>query len=141
LTINGAINGFGHESMRILVADDEASVRSALCCLISQQPGQRVVGEAMCWDDALRLLPSRRADVLLVDWELPGLSAERLARLPAGGPGIVVLSSRPEAARPALAAGADAFVCKSDAPDRLLAAIDAAARARGHARRSPPDSV
>jgi DNA-binding NarL/FixJ family response regulator len=42
---------------------------------------------------------------------------------------VIILSGRPEVRRAALAAGADAFVCKCDPPERLLAAIaDCSAR-------------
>jgi len=109
--------------MRIFIADDEYSVRSALRCLLEQQPGLRVVGEAVCWTDVKQNVRASHAGTLLLDWELPGLAAPDLARLPHKNLRIIVLSSRPEAKAPALAAGADAFVCKSDAPDRLLAAL------------------
>jgi DNA-binding NarL/FixJ family response regulator len=37
---------------------------------------------------------------------------------------VIVLSVRQEASQPALAAGAEAFVCKMDPPEKLLAAIE-----------------
>ena len=87
-----------------------------------------VVGETTEADRLLACIKETRPDLVLLDWELPGLVANGLMnalrslfpRLK-----VVVLSGRPEARRDALAAGADAFVSKGDPPDRLLAALRA----------------
>ena len=79
-----------------------------------------------CW-----LLPSKCALILSCwIWELPGLQSGALAAtvfstLNAYCPNvkIIVLSGRPEAGRPALAAGASSFVSKADPPERLLEAL------------------
>jgi len=98
--------------MRIVIADDQASVRSALKLLL---------------EDILRTV---RPDVILLDWELPGLMhAGELAALRVQCPElqVLILSGRPEAQREALVAGASAFVSKGDPPERLiltLAALD-----------------
>jgi len=80
-------------------------------------------------------------DLVLLDWELPGLAGPRLLiTLRATCPDllVIVLSGRPGAQRAALAAGADAFASKSDPPERLLAATGRVARGRsdGEARDS-----
>lgn len=112
--------------MRVLLADDQLKVRSALRLLLEQQPAISVIGEAV---DATGLLDWLRVtcpDVLLLDWELPGFEAGTLLpTLRALCPHLrtIALSSRPEMRRAALAAGADAFVSKGDPPERLLAAI------------------
>lgn len=66
-----------------------------------------------------------RPDVLLVDWELPGLDVEVMSALGQHYPmtRLIALSSRPEAGQDALAAGAQSFVSKSEQPERLLTAI------------------
>lgn len=112
--------------MHILLADKQAEVRSALRFLLEQELGMRVVGEAA---EASALLAQRAAvqpDVVLLDWELPGLQATNL--LPALHAGarltiVIALSGRPEARRAALDAGVDAFVSKGDPPERLLAIL------------------
>lgn len=113
--------------MRILLADDQAQVRSALRLLLTQEPGLSVVGEAAETGVLLAQAEATRPDVVLLDWELPGLQAATpLSILRARCPclKIIVLSGRPEARQAALAAGADAFVSKGDPPERLLAAVD-----------------
>jgi DNA-binding NarL/FixJ family response regulator len=114
--------------MHILLADKQAEVRSALRFLLDQELGMSVVGEVA---EASRLLAQAAAvqpDVVLLDWELPGLQAANL--LPAlrsrcGHTIVVVLSGRPEARRAALDAGVEAFVSKGDPPERLLAILSA----------------
>lgn len=113
--------------MNILVADDQPKVRSALKFLLEQDPGLKVVGEVA---EAKALLPAVKAscpDVILLDWELPGLNStgtldvlRACSRLT-----VVALSGRPEARQAALAAGADAFVSKGEPPENLLMALDA----------------
>ncbi len=112
--------------MRVLVADDKLEVRSALRLLLEQLPGVSVVGEATGTDSLLVQASALCPDLVLLDWELRGLhAAELLPGLRARCPrlSVIVLSSRPENRRPALANGADAFVSKGDAPEQLLKAV------------------
>jgi DNA-binding NarL/FixJ family response regulator len=112
--------------MRIVLADDQKKVRFALRVLLEQQPGMAVVGEAADDQALLDCIETTSPDVVLVDWRLPGLTGgQLLASLHGLDPelAVVVLSPRLEARRAALDAGASAFVCKCDAPERLLAAI------------------
>lgn len=120
--------------MRILLADDQNKVRYALRILLCQQPGLEIVGEAPTADDLMMQLRSACPDLTLLDWELPGLAeAGGLAAIRRLCPRVevVVLSSRPGAGRAAQAAGAHAFVSKSDPPERLLAAVRACIPAVG----------
>ncbi len=112
--------------MRILVADDQAPVRSAMRFLLGQEPYLHVVGEAVDGADLLRMVRTRCPDLVLLDWELPGLKAQDLLSvLCSTCPDLMViaLSGWPEARQPALDAGAHAFVSKGDPPERLLATI------------------
>jgi len=113
--------------MRILLADDEPKVRFALRALLQRQPGLTVLGEAIDAQHLLAQTEGTYPDLVLLDWELPGLaSVDLLSALRGVYPDVVViaLSGRPGARRAALNAGADAFVSKGDPPERLLAAID-----------------
>ncbi|MFH1928043.1 MAG: response regulator transcription factor [Chloroflexota bacterium] len=112
--------------MNILLADDQPEVRRALTILLEQQPGLTVVGEAVDAHDLLAQIETTCPDMLLLDWELPGMAGiELLSALRRVCPDLLViaLSGRPGTRRAALAAGASAFVSKADPPDRLLAAI------------------
>jgi DNA-binding NarL/FixJ family response regulator len=112
--------------MKVLIADDEANVRAALRCVLEQDPNVTSVSEV----SAVGMLPGELEDthprVLLLDGELPGLAmGSLLPTLRVGDPQLVVivLSGRPEHRQQAMAAGADAFVCKGDAPDSLLSVL------------------
>jgi len=113
--------------MRVLLADNQPKVRSALRLLLEQEPGLSVIGEAAEAEDLLAQVEATQPDLVLLDWELHGLrTVERLAALRTLCPRlkVIALSGRPEARRAALAAGVDAFVSKGDPPERLLAAVD-----------------
>jgi len=111
--------------MDILLAD-ELKVRLALRVLLEQTAGLAVVGEASNAQDLFAQADAKHPDLVLLDWTLPGLhddGALRTLRRICPDVSVIVLSGRPEARSPALAAGADAFVSKVDPPERLLAAI------------------
>jgi len=111
--------------MRVLLADDQAKVRSALRLLLSHETDIDVLGEAV---DATGLLDWGQAtcpDLVLLDWELPGFSSDLMVALRELCPSLAViaLSGQPEARQEALDAGVDAFVSKGDPPEQLLEAI------------------
>ena len=121
--------------MRILLADDQPKVRFALRVLLERQPGLKVVvDEAADAEDLLAQAEAACPDLVLLAWELPGLEAIGPSATPGKGllsalreacPGlsVIVLCVRREMRQAALDAGADAFVCKCDPPERLLTAI------------------
>jgi len=116
------------EMMRVLLADDNSKVRFALNALLQQRSEIVVVGEAEDASELLTKLASVKADLLLIDWRLPGLAeVGSIPGLRREHPDlmIVALSSRPEVGREALSSGADAFVSKIDPPESLLAATAA----------------
>lgn len=109
--------------MRVVLADCQSKVRSALRLLLEQECEACVTLEA---DNAASLLLGVQGftpDLLLVDWHLPGQPPEALlATLRTQCPDafIAVLSGHPEVGEAALAAGADMFVSKSEPPDMLI---------------------
>jgi len=112
--------------MRIILADDQSEVRSALKVLLEQQSGLNIVGEAAELSNLLIQAKENSPDVVLLDWELGNLRVSDIIpilRLISPGLKIIALSGRPEASKNALAAGADAFVSKGDQPEKLLEAI------------------
>lgn len=112
--------------MRILIADDQTNVRSALRLLLEQASNIEVVGEVADATSLLLLLETRRPDLLLLDWELPGLPADhllRLLRFEQPHLQVLALSSRPEAQQEADSAGVDGFVSKGDPPEAVLTAL------------------
>ncbi len=117
-----------HPNRRIVIADDQTHVRSALRLLLEQEPGVFVVGEAADAVGLLHLVEESQLDVILFDWELPGLPVRHLLHLlqhEQPSVHIVAMSSRPEAERLAMETGASAFLSKGAEPDDVRAAIAA----------------
>ena len=113
--------------MRILFADVQPKVRFALRVLLERQAELEVVGEATDAEELLAQIKMTCPDLVLFDWGLPGLAArDSIAAWREIHPHlfIVALSGYPEARQAALAAGADAFVSKTESPEWLLKAID-----------------
>ncbi|MEJ2209592.1 MAG: response regulator [Anaerolineae bacterium] len=112
--------------MRIIVADDQAKVRSALRLALEQEPGIEILGEAVDSTGLLDWVKAVCPDLVLFDWELPGLPPTALLPLLhyyCPDLKMVALSSQPQTRPTALAAGADDFVSKVDPPEQLLAAL------------------
>jgi DNA-binding NarL/FixJ family response regulator len=112
--------------MRTLIADDQANIRAALTLLLEQEPQFKIVGEAADAVGLLQAVRKQAPDLLLLDWELPGLEAEyllHLLRYEQPHLLIVALSSRPEAEAAANAAGANAFISKGALPEQVLTAV------------------
>jgi DNA-binding NarL/FixJ family response regulator len=120
--------------LRIVLADRQENVRSALRLLLEQEDGMSIAAEV---DNARSLLDaalSTQANLILLDWNLPGAdTAQLITDLRATDPGIhiIALSGRPEVAASALCAGCNAFVSKGDPPETLLAALEAVQQAAG----------
>ena len=113
--------------IRVLIADDEAMIRSALASLLGLEDDIEVV--AQCEDgeqalvEAARLLP----DICLLDLEMPGLDgvdvAERLHRTVATRCIVVTRHARPGVLRRALASGVSGFLPKSRDAHEVAAVI------------------
>jgi len=118
----------------VLIADDEPNVSAALHLLLARQPDVRVVGWSADLAALLHAAATRRPDVILLDWELPDLHADgALGHLRQSCPQarLIALSTHDEQRQPALLAGAAAFVCKTDPPAQVLAALELAASYTG----------
>ena len=114
--------------MRILLADDQPQVRSALTLLLEHEPALQVVGEATYAEDLLTQIDKTQPDLVLLDWELPGLPASTLLRAIRANtphPLVIALSGRPEAYQSALIAGVDGFISKGHPPEQLLTILHA----------------
>jgi two-component system response regulator DesR len=122
--------------MKILIADDQSGVRSALRLILEQHPECSIVAEAVNTTELLEKAARTRPDVVLLDAELPGLPGRRGEQIPGALEELiadlrdecclaklVVLSIRPEVRALASACGADAFISKADPPDSLLSTL------------------
>ena len=111
---------------RVLIVDDSAHAREGLRALLRTWAEFEIAGEAANGLDALRLVAECLPDVVLMDLQMPGLDgvqATRLIKQQWPAVTIIVLTMYVTEQDAALAAGADAFVLKEGAPERLLAAL------------------
>jgi two-component system response regulator DesR len=116
------------ESIRLLLADDQALVRGALAALLELEPDLDVVAQVGRGDEVLDAARAARADVALLDVEMPGLDglavAARLrSELPTCRSLIVTTFGRPGYLRRAMEAGASGFVVKDTPAERLADAV------------------
>ncbi|VXC40913.1 response regulator transcription factor [Pseudoclavibacter sp. 8L] len=103
--------------IRVLLADDEDMIRTALASLLRLEDDLEVIAECSTGtaavEEALRLKP----DICLLDLEMPGLDgvevAERLQELPEVRCIVVTRHARPGVLRRALSAGVEGFIPKS----------------------------
>lgn len=112
-------------SIRLLLADDQALVRGALAALLDLEPDFEVVAQVGRGDEVVEAARSSRADVALLDVEMPGVdgiqvAAQLRSTLPACRSLIVTTFGRPGYLRRAMEAGASGFVVK-DTPSGQLA--------------------
>ncbi|MFE1800412.1 DNA-binding response regulator [Streptomyces sp. NPDC059517] len=103
--------------IRLLIADDEDLLRSALVALLGLEHDLTVVAEAATTTDAVRLAREHRPDIAVLDLEMPPTDGLRAAEeIRAALPTQIVLvtrHARPAVLRRALTAGVRGFVPKT----------------------------
>jgi DNA-binding NarL/FixJ family response regulator len=133
-------------TVQVLLADDQAMVRSGFRLILESQPGITVAAEAADGIQAVALARELRPDVCLVDIRMPGHDGIEVTRALAG-PGvvdplrvvIVTTFDTDEYVYGALRAGAVGFLLKDAGPALLIEAVRAAAA--GDALISPSVTV
>lgn len=121
-------------TIRVLLADDQALLRSAFRVLVDSEPDMDVVGEAADGAEAVALARSVEADVVLMDIRMPGTDGLAATRMISQDPElahvrVVMLTTFEvdEYVVQSLRAGASGFLGKGAEPDELLNAIRIAA--------------
>ena len=116
--------------IRVLLAAPQPDVRAALRLLLLDL-SMELVGESPDWPTILALTPEVQPDMLLVDWDLITVeSGNTLTQLREACPAavvIVLISHLDARQQAALSAGADAFISKSEMPDRVAERLRTAA--------------
>jgi DNA-binding NarL/FixJ family response regulator len=120
------------EPVSVVVVDDDALVRAGLGLILGGSPDLRVVGEAPDGAAAVELVDRQRPDVVLMDIRMPRLDGLEATRrlVAAGAPSrVIVLTTfdTDDMVLEALRVGAAGFLLKDTPPDRLVAAVRAAA--------------
>jgi DNA-binding NarL/FixJ family response regulator len=118
--------------IRVVIADDQALMRSGLRLILDAQPDIEVIGEAVDGHDALAQCREHHPDVVLMDIRMPrldGLEAtRRLGQAGAPPPRVVILTTfdLDDYVYDALRAGATGFLLKTAPPEQLADGIRAA---------------
>jgi DNA-binding NarL/FixJ family response regulator len=113
---------------RILVVDDHPIVRQGLSLMVNREPDLVVCGEAEDATAAMLVLASAKPDVLIVDISLngpDGLDLLKNVRITHPTLPVLVLSMHDESiyAERALRAGANGYIMKQEATERVLIAL------------------
>jgi len=108
---------------RVFLADAQSDERKALKVVL-QNLKMEIVGEAADWLTTLAIAPFSLLELLVVDWNLLpidlGVQALSVLRLACPNAIMVVLISHLDARQQAaLSAGADAFISKTETPERV----------------------
>lgn len=119
--------------IRLLLADDQALVRSALAALLDLEDDFEVVVQVGRGDEVVAAAREHRAEVALLDIEMPGLdglaaAAALATEVPTCRVLMLTTFGRPGYLRRAMEAGALGFVVKDSPAEQLADAVRRVAR-------------
>ena len=122
-------------TLRVLMVDDHPMVRQGLRAVVEQFEEMMVVGEAADGREAVRFAHSLRADVVVMDVNLPTMDGiEATRQLTATAPNVVIIGlsvhTSPQVESAMKAAGAAAYMTKDAPPEELHRAILTAVQAK-----------
>jgi len=110
--------------MRVLLTGDCMRAYSTLRWLLAHDPELCIVGEVTEAEDLLAQVQQTQPNLVLLNWEMPGLRVTDLRLLTLGAIRyplkVIACSEGEEARREALAAGVSAFVGKEEPLNHLV---------------------
>jgi len=114
--------------IRVLLADDEQLIRTALATLVGLEDDVEVVGQAASGPEAVAVARSVQPDVAVLDLQMPGLDGIEVAaalreQVPGCGVVIVTGHGRPGHLKRALATGVRGFLPKTTSAAVLASVI------------------
>jgi DNA-binding NarL/FixJ family response regulator len=114
--------------IKVSIVDDDEGIRSSLATLIRRAPSLKLMGDYADAETALKELPRKTPDVVLMDINLPGMNGvECVRQLKTALPGLQVLMltvyEDSDSLFKSFRAGASGYLLKRTASARLLEAI------------------
>ena len=114
--------------IKVAIVDDDDGIRTSLATLIRRAPSLRLVGDYADAEAALKEIPHRPPDVVLMDINLPGVNGVECVRqlkisLPAVQFLMLTVYEDSDSLFNSLKAGASGYLLKRTASARLLDAI------------------
>ena len=119
--------------IRVVIADDDPSIREILIDFVTAQPSLELVGVATTGDEAVEICREQEPDVALMDVRMPGtggVGAVRRLRQMGSRTRVVALSAYADrgAVTEMLQAGAAGYLVKGSSVDQILEALHRAAQ-------------
>ena len=116
------------ETIRLMLADDHAVVRTGTRQLLERQPDFQIIGEASDGEEAVRLAHELQPDIVVMDVRMPkmtGVEATRRIKAECPGVRVLVLTAHDddEYVFALLQAGADGYLLKTAEFEDLVKAI------------------
>ena len=113
--------------LKVLIVDDEAPARSRLRRMLAELPAVHVAGEAASAQEALRLVPLKQPDALLLDISMPGMDGMTLAQVlqeQPSPPAVIFCTAWSDQAVEAFECDAVDYLVKPVRSERLAMAMD-----------------
>ena len=129
--MNDGPSGMSPASIRLVMVDDDPEFLAVYRRLLVNVPDIDLVGAARTAADGIRTIQNARADVALLDAQLPdGTGIDAIDRIDLTRTRVLVLTTfdLDEYIVPALRAGASGFLLKTASPREVVSAVRAAAR-------------
>jgi DNA-binding NarL/FixJ family response regulator len=117
---------------RILLADPNPTLRSALALLLETRLDAQVVGQVSSMESLLCEAAATQPEIIIIGLGLPGEPVqERVTALRKKAPraNILIASACPE--KETLAEGTDAFIFQTDLPETILQVIQSLSKRTG----------
>jgi DNA-binding NarL/FixJ family response regulator len=117
------------ENKRILIVDDNITLREGLRSLLSSQEGFEIVGEAGDGLEAMACVDQCHPDLILMDISMPRMNGiEATRKIKGKWPSTVILiltcQNAPEYVSASLKAGADSYLLKDTPHSELIQSIN-----------------
>ncbi len=119
------------EKIGVVIADDHPIVVAGIRSLLSKEPGKDLVGAAKSGKELFKILADKKADVLLLDLNIPGEDySKTIKKLKESHPFLRIIAytsyNHPDLVKNVLALNVDGFVLKDSTKQELLKGIELA---------------